>query len=306
MNGPTTARRRLLAITTGTLEGPATLEELRGRGDDEIELRVVVPAVEATSFRHTLGDIDEPREEAEKRVAAILASLRRHDIEAAGEVGDPDPVQAAQDALLKAPADEVVIFERQDAQARWFEAGLFDRAKAAIEPPLRLVVLDEEPDGSQQPVAEERFPQGTVNPDEGKEIGSAYLPGLSRGDFAGMVIGVFGHHRRDSPRCRDHRRQRLTGRLVGSRDPDRDRDNARQYGSCGWSDPDGERSLSGWLRQVLSHPGPSGDAGRSARKPLDPPTHLNDPATAKGEADAATRSEKGKQTGPSVQAHQKE
>jgi hypothetical protein len=57
---------------------------------------------------------------------------------------------------------------------------------------LRLVVLDEEPNGSQQPVAEERVPRGTVNPDEDKEIGSAYLPGLSRGDFAGMAIGVFG------------------------------------------------------------------------------------------------------------------
>ena len=38
----------------------------------------------------------------------------------------------------------------------------------------------------------ETAPRGTINPDEGEEIGSAYLPGLTRGDFAGMVIGVLG------------------------------------------------------------------------------------------------------------------
>jgi len=185
--------RRLLAITTDVLNGADAVEELRGENGD-LELRVVVPAVEATSFRHTLGDIDEPREEAEKRLAGILASLRRHDVEAVGEVGDPDPVQAAQDALLKAPADEVLIFEHEGGDARWFEEGLFERAKASLEPPLRLIVLDGEWNGaaSQHLVAEDRAPRGTVNPDEGKEVGSAYLPGLSRGDFAGMAMGVFG------------------------------------------------------------------------------------------------------------------
>ncbi len=33
---------------------------------------------------------------------------------------------------------------------------------------------------------------GTRDPAEGHEIGSAYLPGLSRADFAGMVAGIFG------------------------------------------------------------------------------------------------------------------
>ena len=133
------AKRRLLAITTDVLEGPTTVAGLGADEGDGIELRIVVPAVEATPFRHTLGDVDEPRQEAEDRVTAILGSLRRSGIEATAEVGDPDPVQAAQDALLKAPADEVLIFEHQSSEARWFEADLFERAKAEIEPPLRLL-----------------------------------------------------------------------------------------------------------------------------------------------------------------------
>jgi hypothetical protein len=191
-SGTAMTTRHLLAITTDVFKGSATVEKLRAKDSSEVELRIVVPAVEATPFRHTLGDVDEPRAEAEKQLAAILASLRRHGIEAAGEVGDPDPVQAAQDALLKAPADEVLIFERQGTRERWFEEGLFERAKSVIEPPLRLVVIDEDPDGTQRPVVDERAARGTVNPDEDKEVGSAYLPGLSRGDFAGMAIGILG------------------------------------------------------------------------------------------------------------------
>src|SRR5262249_27248588 len=34
--------------------------------------------------------------------------------------------------------------------------------------------------------------RGTHDPTEGREVGSAYLPGLSRADFAGMVAGIFG------------------------------------------------------------------------------------------------------------------
>ena len=54
-------------------------------------------------------------------------------IEVSGEVGDPDPVQAAQDALLKGPADEVLIFEHSDRKTHWYEEGLLERARADYE-----------------------------------------------------------------------------------------------------------------------------------------------------------------------------
>jgi hypothetical protein len=187
--------RRLLAIVTDDPVGAEPLRQLRPVSDDrsgEVELRVVVPAVEANAFRHTLGDIDEPKREAEARLGRVLEEFRANGIEAAGEVGDPDPVQAAQDALLKAPADEIVIFEHEAGQARWFEEGLLEKAEAGLEPPFRLVALHSDRDGSGHVVGVETSGSGTRDPAEGHEIGSAYLPGLSRADFAGMVAGVFG------------------------------------------------------------------------------------------------------------------
>lgn len=187
---------RLLAIVTGDPIGAEPLREIRPGGapnqDRKVSLRVVVPAVEASAFRHTLGDIDEPQREAEARLGRVLEELRANGIEAGGEVGDPDPIQAAQDALLKAPADEIVIFEHEQAQAHWFEEGLLEKAEAGLDPPLRMVVLHSDRDGTEHVVGVETSGSGTRDPAEGHEVGSAYLPGLSRGDFAGMVAGIFG------------------------------------------------------------------------------------------------------------------
>lgn len=184
---------RLLAIVPGGIHGEEPIDEIRRSGDGEgFELRVVVPAVEANAFRHTMGDIDEPKAEAEQRLGEVLAELRSRGIEAAGEVGDPDPVQAAQDALLKAPADEVLIFEHEEAQARWFEQGLFEKAQAGIDPPLRMIILHGDSDGTEHVVEIEEAGQGTVDPIEGHEVGTSYGAGLSRADFAGMVVGIVG------------------------------------------------------------------------------------------------------------------
>lgn len=192
--GPMT--RRLLAVVTGDPLGPEPIREIWANGshdqEAEVDLRVVVPAVEASAFRHTMGDVDEPRREAEARLRRVLEELRANGVEAGGEVGDPDPIQAAQDALLKAPVDEIVIFEHEDAQARWFEEGMLEKAEAGLEPPLRMVVLHSDGDGAEHVVEVETSGAGTRDPAEGHEVGSAYLPGLSRGDFAGMVAGILG------------------------------------------------------------------------------------------------------------------
>lgn len=186
-----TATHRLLAIVTDTLVGSEPIDEIRRQGDGGgVKVLVVVPAVEANAFRHTLGDIDEPMQRAEERLRASLDALRRAGVDASGYVGDPDPVQAAEDALREAPAEEVLIFEHPEAEARWFEDGLFEKAQESLEPPLRMVVIDADEEATHV-VDVERAGPG-LKPTDDKEVGSAYLPGFSRGDFAGMAIGIVG------------------------------------------------------------------------------------------------------------------
>lgn len=186
------APHRLLAIVTDALEGPEPIAEIRRRAEaGGVKVFLVAPAVEPSAFRHTLGDVDEPAREAAGRLEASLAALRRSGVEAAGAIGDPDPVLAAEDALREEPADEILIFEHETAQARWFENGLFERAQEQLEPPLRMVVVHDDSDGGHV-IAVEEAGTGTNDPDESEVVISENLPHFSRGDFVGMVIGVVG------------------------------------------------------------------------------------------------------------------
>jgi hypothetical protein len=91
---------RVLAIVTDPLEGDGPIEQISHAADgDGVEVRVVVPAVEESAFRHALGDVDGPAHRAEDTVTASVTALREHGVAASGEVGDADPVLAAQDAL---------------------------------------------------------------------------------------------------------------------------------------------------------------------------------------------------------------
>jgi len=188
-----TATRRVLAIVPDELQAGEEIDQIRHVTDASgADLRIVVPAVEATAFRHTMGDIDEAKQQAEERLRASLSSLHANGIEASGEVGDPDPVQAAQDALLKAPADEVLIFEREAQQARWFEEGLFEKAQAAIEPPLRMVVVHSGDADGEHVVAVEEAGSGTDGKEEEDIEISKNFPPLSSRDLAGILIGIVG------------------------------------------------------------------------------------------------------------------
>lgn len=184
---------RLLAIVTDPLEGQEPVDQIRDQADgDGLELRLVAPAVEAGPFRHLLGDVDGPMREAEARLRTSLTELRRFGLQATGSVGDPDPVQAARDALREAPADQVLIFER-DGKARWFEDELFERAREQLEPPLRLVMLEVGEGGGDDHVigVAEAGPGVVDEAADGVEI-SDNLPRFHRRDLAGMLIGVVG------------------------------------------------------------------------------------------------------------------
>lgn len=188
--------RSLIAIVTPAFGSPESVEVLRreanGDGGPD-EVRLVAPAVEINPLHHTLGDIDEPRVEAKVCLDQALAAAKAGGVEiATAEVGDPDPVQAAADALLKRPADEVLIFSHADDAQAWYEGDLWKHAEDSLEPLLKLVVVDGGARGNEHVVDTKTSSAGDSNTDAAKEIDTAYLPGLTRGDLAGMTLGILG------------------------------------------------------------------------------------------------------------------
>ncbi|MBS1842933.1 MAG: hypothetical protein JST53_00820 [Actinobacteria bacterium] len=183
------AERSLIAVVTPAFDSEESLAALAGEVDGTpTEVRLIAPAVELSTLHHTLGDVDEPRVEATRRLEKALAAVRARGLEATGEVGDPDPVQAAQDALLMRPAEEVLIFCHADDCRDWYEGGLWRHAEETLEPPLKMVVVD----GDAHVVRTEEAVAGHLEVLRAKESDNAYLPGLTRADMAVLVLGIVG------------------------------------------------------------------------------------------------------------------
>jgi hypothetical protein len=189
------AGRSLIAIVTPAFGSRESVEALRREAEEGegAEVRLVAPAVEMNTLHHTLGDIDEPRVKAKQRLEEAVAAAKAGGVQVAtAAVGDPDPVQAAQDALLEKPADEILIFSHADDGKDWYEGDLWKHAEDSLEPPLKLVVVDGGPDSKEHVVDTETAARGHSNTDGGHEVGSAYMPGLTRGDLAGITFGILG------------------------------------------------------------------------------------------------------------------
>ena len=192
------AEHSLIAIITPAFGSPESIEALKnevsqnGNGS-ATEVRLIAPAVEINPLHHTMGDIDEPRVEARKRLDAVVAKARAAGLDdITFEVGDPDPVQAAQDALLARPSDRILIFAHADDDKAWYEGGLWEHAEDSLEPPLKLIVVDGGADGAEHVVDTETSGAGLSNTDAGHEVSNDYVPDMTRGDLGGIVLGIVG------------------------------------------------------------------------------------------------------------------
>jgi len=183
------AERSLIAVVTPAFGSEESVAALAREVDGvPTEVRLVAPALQSNVLERTLGDIDNPRVEASERLEKALAAVRAKGLEVSGEVGDPDPVQAAQDALLQRDAAEVLIFCHDDDCREWYEGGLWKHAEESLAPLLKMVVVD----GAEHVVSTEEAAAGHLDTAVAAENGNAYLPGVTRTDTIVMVLGVLG------------------------------------------------------------------------------------------------------------------
>ena len=134
--------RRILVIANETVGGAELLDVLRGKTEGvEARMLVVTPALNSL-VRHWTSDDDGARAAAQARLDASLAQLARDGIDARGEVGDGDPLQAIEDALRTFGADEIVISTHPEGRSHWLERNVVGDARARFEVPITHVVVD--------------------------------------------------------------------------------------------------------------------------------------------------------------------
>jgi hypothetical protein len=134
--------RRILVIANETVGGAALRETIRERSEGYREQVLVVCPALNSPLRHWASDEDKAREAANERLEASLARLRDLGIDARGEIGDGEPLQAIEDALRLFGADEVIISTHPPGRSHWLEKGIVEGARERFAVPITHVVTD--------------------------------------------------------------------------------------------------------------------------------------------------------------------
>ena len=110
--------RSYLIVANRTLASPTLAAEVAKRiGAGGAIFHVVVPR---TPIPHGLTwDEDESEAAAQQRLDEVLARLRGMGVEATGEVGSKDPVDAVHDALRSHEVDEIILSTLPVRVSRW-------------------------------------------------------------------------------------------------------------------------------------------------------------------------------------------
>jgi hypothetical protein len=134
--------RRILVIANETVGGERLREEIRSRSEGVDEhVFVVCPALNSP-LRHWASDEDGARVEAQERLNTSLSRLRQAGVDAKGEIGDAEPLQAMEDALRLFGADEIIISTHPEGRSHWLEKGIVDAARERFAVPITHVVVD--------------------------------------------------------------------------------------------------------------------------------------------------------------------
>jgi nucleotide-binding universal stress UspA family protein len=134
--------RRILVIANETVGGQRLREEIRRRSEGyEGQVLVVCPALNSP-LRHWASDEDGARQQAQERLDASLAQLREAGVDAKGEVGDGEPLQAMEDALRLFGADEIIISTHPEGRSHWLERGIVEGARERFAVPITHVIVD--------------------------------------------------------------------------------------------------------------------------------------------------------------------
>lgn len=134
--------RSYLVVGNQTLLGPALSAAIAdlATADAQTEFHIVVPATPIQD-RFT-WDEDKAYAAAQERLDAMIAHLHVMGIEATGEVGHKDPVEAARDAMRRHPVDEVILSTLPPGISRWLGQDAPSRLKAAVPVPVVVVTAE--------------------------------------------------------------------------------------------------------------------------------------------------------------------
>lgn len=125
---------------SGTRELPFGVRQLIRSAD---EVLIVAPSLPGR-VEWLASATDKSREQADKRLQAVLGQLSELGADAQGEVAADDPILAFEDAVVDFAPDHILIGLRSHEHAGWQERGLLDKVVERFGLPVTVFQLPSE------------------------------------------------------------------------------------------------------------------------------------------------------------------
>ena len=126
---------KLLVLTAEPISADV-LREAAGDEADDAEVMVVSPALTESPLRFWVSDADDAIVHAAGAAEETVERLDDEGIDAAGDTGESDPMQALEDALVTYDADRIVIFTHPDEERDYLEDGFVEEAEHRLGVPV--------------------------------------------------------------------------------------------------------------------------------------------------------------------------
>lgn len=138
----------ILVVANETLAGAQLLETVKERASAGGEGTRVIVCVPRNKPKH--GNIiydDFVFDAAKVRIDLARRFLRDQDINAVGDIGDPDPYTATMDAVAEHHPDEIIVSTFPATVSGWLRRDLIERIEQASRLPVTHVVQDIDAEG---------------------------------------------------------------------------------------------------------------------------------------------------------------
>lgn len=181
-------KRALVVADEKIGDGQLVQSVLAHLGSGVEEVFVVAPALAGSGLDHIMGDVDAAIPAARRRLESTLHAFEEAGVEARGEVGDSDPIQAISDEIVKFDPEQILVVAHREKEGAFAEKGLLEQAERDFDlPVVELVVSDEE--------NPQLLDVKSTKPGAGRRKGwrpSPNWPPLTRREIGGILIAIVG------------------------------------------------------------------------------------------------------------------
>jgi hypothetical protein len=129
--------RRILVVANQTLLGDELLGAVQRKREEDSQsvFHLLIPAT------HPRGAWSEGSVQAATahRLAEGTAHFAAHGIDVTGEIGDPNPIQAVSDVMLRETFDEIIVSTLPAGPSHWLRADVPSRLRRHFSQPVTHV-----------------------------------------------------------------------------------------------------------------------------------------------------------------------